>query len=205
MAFVLGLTGSFGSGKSTVAALLAEQGAAVIDADAIARQLVEPGSALLPELAREFGAQVLAEDGSLRRGELARVAFASPEATRRLNALVHPRVRAEELHRLETLRGERLVVLDVPLLFEAGMDDLCDRVLVVVINEAQRFLRLRGRGFSEREVIERLARQWPQSRKAALADDVIDNSGTLKQTRQHLIEWIDRLGIGPAPTPGADR
>lgn len=193
MAFVLGLTGSIGSGKSTVAGMLAESGAAIVDADAIARELLAPGQPLVAEVARVFGPGLLDEAGALRRRALAERVFADREELARLNALVHPRVRAEELRQIEALRSRALVVLDVPLLFEAGMRDLVDLAAVVTISERERFRRLRARGLSEREVLARLGMQMPQSHKLALADAVIDNSGTLARTRQQVAALLQRL------------
>jgi dephospho-CoA kinase len=193
MAFVLGLTGSFGSGKSTVAAMLAEAGAAVIDADEIARGLLGPGQPLVAEVAREFGPQMLDEAGLLRRRALAEQVFSDRRALARLNALVHPCVRQEELRQIEALRDHPLIVLDVPLLFEAGMRSLADLAVVVRIAERERFRRLRGRGFSEREIIARLGMQMPQSRKVELADRVIDNSGSYEQTRAQVGDLLRDL------------
>ena len=193
MAFVLGLTGSFGSGKSTVAGMLAEAGAAVIDADAIARDLLAPGQPLVAEVGRIFGPDVLDEAGHLRRRVLAERVFGDRAELARLNAIIHPRVRQEELRQIAALGDHALIVLDVPLLFEAGMRGLTDLAAVVTISERERFRRLKGRGFPEREIIARLGMQMAQSRKVALADAVIDNSGTLEQTRRHVAELLQKL------------
>jgi dephospho-CoA kinase len=193
MACILGLTGSFGSGKSAVSALFRELGAAVIDADELARQVVEPGSPALAEIAETFGPDLIGPDGRLARRELAGRVFGDPQAVARLNAIIHPRVRGETLRLLGEWKDAPLIVLDVPLLFEAGMQSLADKVAVVVISENQRFYRLRHRGFSEREVIQRLGAQMPQADKIRQADFIIDNSGTIEATRKQVQTLMDQL------------
>lgn len=196
MARTLGLTGSFGSGKSAVAALLSElAGAEVIDADELARQATEPGGPAYEEVIREFGPRALTPQGRLNRQALAEQVFTDRRALARLNALVHPRVIEESRRRIAALGDRALIVLDVPLLFESGMEELVDQVVVVAINERERFRRLARRGFHEREVIARLGMQMPQARKISRADCVIDNSGTTQETRkqvQTLLEQITR-------------
>jgi dephospho-CoA kinase len=185
MALTIGLTGTLGCGKSTVVDLLRRAGESrwpppavvVIDADALARQAVEPGQPALAEIARQFGPEFIGPDGRLLRRELGRVVFADRSALARLEAIVHPRVRRAELEQMRAAAGHRLIVLDVPLLYEAGMQGLVARVVVVTVGEAQRFARLRRRGMTEAEIVARLGMQWSQARKAALADAVIDNSG----------------------------
>lgn len=193
MAFVLGLTGSFGSGKSTVSAIFRELGAAVIDADVLARQAVEPGQPALAAIAAEFGAEMLDEAGRLRRRALAERVFSDRRAVERLGRIVHPYVIAETRRQLAALADRPLVVVDVPLLFESGMDTLMDKVAVVAIGERERFFRLRRRGFGEREVMQRLATQMPQTRKVRLADYVIDNSGTIEATRKQVQTLMDPI------------
>ena len=193
MTLVLGLTGSFGSGKTTVATLFGEWGAAVIDADALAREAVEPGQPALAEIVTQFGPAMLDAQGRLDRPRLAGRVFADRQAAARLGLIVHPFVRVRTRERLEELAGRSLVVLDVPLLFEAGMAALADKTAVVTIAENQRFLRLRRRGFAEREVIQRLGMQMPQARKIRLADYAIDNSGTIEATRKQVQTLMDHL------------
>jgi len=189
----LGLTGTFGSGKSAVSAVFVEQGIPVIDADALARQAVEPGQPALAEIAGAFGAELIGPDGRLDRRALAGRVFGDRAAATRLNAIIHPRVRRAELAMLEALREAPLVVLDVPLLFEAGMREMVDRVAVVTVSERDRFGRLKERGYSEREVMARLGMQWPQSRKAARADYIIDNSGGIAATREQVLHLLEKL------------
>jgi dephospho-CoA kinase len=194
---VLGLTGSFGSGKSTVAALLREKGAALIDADQLAREAVAPGSTALAAIAREFGPEVtglLDPAGHLRRKVLAQRVFGDRHALARLNALLHPHVLAETRRRIEALQGQApLIVVDVPLLFETGMQGLMDQVAVVTISENQRFYRLRRRGYSEHEIIARLGMQMPQAQKQRLAQINIDISGTIEATRKQVQALLDHI------------
>lgn len=188
----IGLTGGIGSGKSTVAAMLAERGALVIDADAISRELVEPGSPALAELVAAFGPGILREDGSLNRGELAQLAFGSPDGTQRLNAIMHPRIRAESERRLTAAAasGGSVVVYDMPLLLETGQQGLVDLVLVVDVPEEIQLERAAGeRGLDADDVRRRMAVQVSRAERLAAADAVIDNSGSIDATRAQ----VDRL------------
>lgn len=196
MGLVLGLTGSFGSGKSTASRFFAELGCPVIDADKLAREALAPGSAGLGEAIEVFGPGVLDEDGALDRAALAALVFGDRAALDRLNAIVHPHVRAMEERLLKRHGGAALTVLDVPLLFETGADAMCGRTAVVVADERRRFGRLRRRGFGESEIVRRLGRQMPQSRKIERADILIDNNGTPAQTRGRVAE-IYRDLTGP--------
>lgn len=203
---LIGLTGTFGSGKSTVATMFEELGAAVVDADAIAHEVVEPGQPALDVIRREFGAEYLTADGRLDRGRMAATVFANPARREALNCIIHPRVierMRSEIARLEAQRRKtgqpEAIVLNVPLLFEVALSDMAERVVVVAIREAERFRRVRRRdGLSEREVVARLAAQWPQRRKVALADAVIENSGMIEATRNQVVElfreWTRRRG-----------
>ena len=178
MAYLLGLTGSFGSGKSTVAGMLREAGACVIDADELAREALEPGQPALASVTERFGADLL--DGDR-------------EAVAWLNGVIHPYVRREMRRLIEENGGRDLIVLDVPLLLEGGLDEGLDGVAVVTINERERFGRLHGRGFSEKEIIARLGMQMAQQRKAGRADFVIDNSGSREHTRKQIQTMLERI------------
>lgn len=194
MGLKLGVTGTFGSGKSTVAGLFESRGpesTVRIDADELARKAVAPGQPALAEIAEAFGEDLIDARGELRRKALAERVFDAPgleryRAVRRLNGIVHPHVRRLELEWMDRHREAPLLILDVPLLFEAGMERLVDRVVTVTLLERQRFARLRGRGFGEREIIRRLAFQWPQALKARKADYVVDNSGTIEKTKKQV-------------------
>ena len=190
----IGLTGGIGAGKSTVAELLRRRGAVVIDADAIARELVEPGGPALDKLVDAFGPGILAADGSLSRGELARLAFADPSATERLNAIMHPLIRAESQRRLESAAGSAVVVYDMPLLVETGQQDLVDAVLVVDVPEAVQLERAVGsRGLDQHDVRRRMAVQASRAERLASADHVIDNSGSPEDTERQVQEMWDAI------------
>jgi dephospho-CoA kinase len=177
----IGLTGNIGSGKSSVARLLRERGAAVIDADALAREATEDRG-VLDAIARDLGAELVA-GGRLDRAATARRVFRDPEARRRLERIVHPWVRRATAERMEAL--ERLpepppvIVLDIPLLYESGLDRGLDAVIVVIAPLRDRVARVVARsGLSEQEVRSRDAAQMPLEAKAARADFVVDNGGT---------------------------
>ncbi|PKO19612.1 dephospho-CoA kinase [candidate division BRC1 bacterium HGW-BRC1-1] len=197
---IIGLTGSLGSGKTTVAHMFEKMGGAiVIDADAIARKVQEPGGSAFEEIVQAFGPEVVLPDGSgLDRRKLAAEVFSSVEKLARLNAIVHPRVREEEMRLLALHGGEKLVVLNVALLLENTMNELVDRVVVVTVSEAKRRERLFERsGMSPEEVERRLAAQMPQEEKVRRADDVIDNDSGLEATRQQVRDLLKNWGMDP--------
>jgi len=175
----IGLTGGIGSGKSTVAELFAELGASVIDADAIAREVVAPGSEGLAALVDTFGSGILDPDGSLDRAALAAVVFSDPGARERLNAITHPRIAARTAELVAALPSDCVLIHDVPLLVELGMQDAYDLVVVVDAPDATRVARLVGRGLSETDARARIAAQTTRAQRLAAADIVIDNSGDL--------------------------
>lgn len=174
----LGLTGGIGAGKSTVARMLADRGAVIVDADQISRDLVEPGGAALAALVTEFGPRILRADGSLSRAELAALAFSDPRATVRLNEIMHPLIRAEAQRRIAAAPTALVVVYDMPLLVETGQADLVDLVVVVdVPEEVQLDRAVRLRGLDEADVQRRMSVQATRADRLAAADIVIDNSG----------------------------
>ncbi|MEZ2122096.1 MULTISPECIES: dephospho-CoA kinase [unclassified Corynebacterium] len=179
----IGLTGGIGSGKSTVAAALADiEGVAVIDADAIARDIVQPGQPALIELVREFGEDILGEDGHLDRKLLAQRAFGDGAATERLNAIMHPRIISEAARRLDTAEADGAVagVYDMPLLFETGQADQFDTVIVVDVDSEERVRRLtRNRGIDAADARRRMAAQIGDEERRNGADIIIDNNGPL--------------------------
>ena len=182
----VGLTGGIGAGKSTVASLLAERGATVIDADAIARDLVVPGSAALAALVTEFGPRILRQDGSLDRGELASLAFSDARAIERLNAIMHPAIREESARRIAAATTD-VVVHDMPLLVETGQVDLVDMVVVVDCPVELQVERAVGqRGLAREDVERRIAVQATRDARLAAADVVIDNSGAPEATRAQV-------------------
>lgn len=189
---VVGLTGGIASGKSTFAAALRARGVPVVDADALARAAVAPGSPALAEIARAFGPGVLAPDGTLDRGRMAALAFSDPQARRRLEAITHPAVRAamaEETRRLAEA-GHDLAFYDTPLLYEVGLERQLDAVVVVWAPPAAQRARLLARdGLSPSDADARLAAQLPIDEKAARADFVVENQGP----PEDLGEKADRL------------
>lgn len=192
--YLVGLTGGIGSGKSTVAGLLAERGAVVIDADRIAREVVEPGTDGLAEIVDRFGEQVLADDGALDRQAVADLVFADDDAREDLNAIIHPRVRQRIAERIgqvavEEGDGNRIVVLDVPLLVEGGAEHGYQDVIVVTAPEDIRVRRLvEERGMDPDDVRARIASQADDEQRLAVATHVIDNSGTLTELEEQVTE-----------------
>lgn len=192
----VGLTGGIGSGKSTVSALLAAHGAAVVDADALAREVVAPGTAGLARLVEAFGEEVLDESGGLDRDRLGRLVFADPQARAVLNAIVHPLVGELSAERVaEAEAGGALVVVhDVPLLVENGLAALYDLVVVVDAPEEVRVRRLvELRGMDEQQARARMAAQATRDERLEVADEVIDNSGDRSAVVQQVAELWDRL------------
>lgn len=188
---LVGLTGGIGSGKSTVSARLAQRGAAVIDADAITRELQAPGQPVLAAIVEHFGPDVLAADGALDRQALADVVFSDPDALAALNAMVHPAVGAEIARRLEASAGTNdVVILDVPLLVESDRDDHDLAALVVVDVDPEIALDrlVRQRGMRVDDARARMARQATRRQRLARADIVIDNSGDLSALERRIAE-----------------
>jgi dephospho-CoA kinase len=193
----IGLTGGIGSGKSTVAALLAEHGALVVDADRIARQVLEPGTPGLAAVVAEFGEEVLAPDGSLDRPALASVVFADPAARGRLDALVHPLVRARSAEAIATVPADAVVVHDVPLLVETGQAGSYDIVLVVEADPATRVQRLVQRGLTADDARARIASQATDEERRAVADVVLRNDGDRADLARQVDRfWTERVAPG---------
>jgi dephospho-CoA kinase len=186
---LVGLTGGIGTGKSTVSAMLRELGATVIDADEAARAVVEPGTEGLRLVVEAFGDEVLAPDGSLDRARLAQIVFQEPERRRVLESITWPRVGAWMAERTQeaAARGERVVVHDIPLLFEnPARRGAYERVILVYAPTAVALQRLVRRGLGEADARARIASQRPIDEKRALADVVIDNSDGLERTRAQV-------------------
>ena len=188
---LIGLTGNIASGKSTVARLLSERGATIIDADVLARRVVEPGMPAFDEIARRWGRQVIAPDGSLDRDALRRLVFSQHEQLEELNEIVHPEVAAfrDRLVNEARQRGDRLVVQDIPLLFERGIVDQFDRIVLVDAPRPVRLERLmRARGLSETEAMDMITAQMPAELKRARADYIIENTGTVRELEERVSE-----------------
>jgi dephospho-CoA kinase len=195
----IGLTGGIGSGKSTVSRLLEQRGAVIVDADAIAREVVAPGTPGLAAVTEAFGDGVVAPDGSLDRPALAAVVFADPEARKRLDAIVHPLVRARATEVAAAAPADAVVVNDVPLLVETGQAGSYDLVLVVEADPATRVARLVQRGLTAEDARARMVAQATDEQRRAVADVLLDNSGTPEELEAQVDRfWADRV----APVSG---
>lgn len=195
----IGLTGGIACGKSTVSDLLTRRGAILIDADQLAREVVLPGAPALDEVVRVFGAEVLQEDGSLNRKRLGSLIFGSEEKRKTLEGLLHPPIRKlmqERMAEQERLFPDKLVVVDVPLLYESQMEHLFQEVLVVYVDPASQLSRLMERdGLSGEEAKQRLDAQMPIEWKKEWADYVIDNSGTIRYTEEQVALFWRQKGL----------
>ena len=190
----IGLTGGIGSGKSTVSGLLAARGAVIVDADRIAREVVEPGTSGLAAVVEAFGEQVLGADGSLDRPAMAAVVFSDPVARGRLDGIVHPLVRRRTAELVSEAPADAVVVNDVPLLVETGQAPSYDVVLVVEADPEIRVVRLVHRGLTEDDARARIAAQATDEQRRAVADVVLDNSGTPEELAEQVDRfWADRV------------
>ena len=195
MSFVVGLTGGIGSGKTTVAQLFADLGAAVVDTDLIAHELTSAGGRAMPAIAAAFGQEVLREDGSLNRAAMRRLSFSDPIQRQRLEGILHPLIREESLTRCRRAKGSSpYVLLVVPLLIESGVyRDHVSRILVVDCDEVRQIERVMARsGLSENEVRAIMAVQASRSTRLAAADDVVDNDGSPLELRARVSELHER-------------
>jgi len=192
MGLVIGLLGGIGSGKSTVARLLAERGVTVLDADRHAREVVQ-SPAVLAALVARFGRGILDARGGLDRAALARAAFADEAATADLNALVHPEVRQRLLDELSRC-GDQAVVLDVPLLLESPLASLVQTWVFVEADERQREARVADRGWAPGERVRRESRQADIARKRARADYVLENSGSIEDLGRRVDALLRQIG-----------
>lgn len=193
---IIGLTGSIASGKSTISAMLKEKGFPIIDADLVARQVVEPGTANLQEIERVFGHVVMNEDGTLNRDSLGQLIFHDPAKRKQLNDLMHPAIRNEMLRMRDELfeQGQKTIIMDIPLLFESRLQHFVDKILVVSVTEEMQLHRLMNRNsLSKEEAETRIQSQLPISEKEKGADAVIYNDGSIDQSKVQLesilAEW----------------
>jgi dephospho-CoA kinase len=199
---LVGLTGGIGSGKSTVSAALARRGAVIVDADAVVREVQQPGSPVLAKIADRFGEHVIAADGTLDRAAVASIVFTDPEALKALNGIVHPAVGIEMNRRVLAERAtDRVVVMDIPLLTENDRPGLQARIVVDVPVETQVARLLEFRGFDEADARARIAKQASREQRLEKADFVVDNSGDLEALEpqlDRLWEWLHTLPQLPA-------
>ena len=194
----VGLTGGIASGKSTIARLFAALGAATVDADAVVARLYRPGNAGHQAVVRAYGRGVLRADEEIDRQKLADLAFASPEAAKKLNALIHPLVIEEEnrIMRAEEARfpgRDRIFVVEATLLLEAGGRQRYDKIVVVDVDPETQIARGVGRGMAREEVVRRIAHQMPREERLRHADYVIDNSGDARQAEIETHRVFERL------------
>lgn len=190
--FILGVTGSIATGKSTVVEVFLEQGIPVVDGDIVARQIMEPGQPALAQVAKTFGQTVLQSDGGLNRQALGEIVFSHPEKRQQLDQLLDPYLRQEIIRQLqEAAKTAPLVVADIPLLYEKGYEQYVDQVAVVYIPREIQLHRLMERdGISEKAATQRIDSQLAIDTKAERADWVIDNQGTRDETRQQVTAWL---------------
>ncbi|HEV8214500.1 MAG TPA: dephospho-CoA kinase [Gemmatimonadaceae bacterium] len=204
---LVGLTGNIGSGKSTVAQMLSERGATIIDADVLARRAVEAGTPAFAKIVARWGSSILAPDGHLDRAALRRVVFADHAQLEELNQIVHPEVERLRGRLIEQAkrRGDRVVVCDIPLLFERHMTDRFDRILLVDSHRAIRLERLvKERGLRETEAMDMIAAQMPAELKRARADFIVENDGTFAQLERRVNEvWTSLIRDESAPRSAA--
>ena len=189
----VGLTGGVGSGKSTVAAMLVEHGAVLIDADALAREVVEPGTPGYDAVVARFGRDVVQPDGRLDRAALAAIVFADESARADLNAIVHPRVGHRTGELMAAAPAGSIVVYDVPLLVESGLAAGFDCVVVVLADAELRVRRLIGRGMPEPDARARMAAQATDEQRRAVAHEIIENNGTVEDLRANVDALWPRL------------
>ena len=187
---LVGLTGGIATGKSTVSDLLRGLGCEIIDADLLAREVVEPGQPALAQIVNEFGRDVLTATGALDRKRLGSIVFANPERRLRLEAITHPAIRERFVARLDALAEQGfagIVVFDAPVMIESGSYKNMERMIVVVTDDATQMTRLHGRdGTDHAENRRKIASQMPLAEKAKLADYVIDNSGSRESTAEQV-------------------
>ncbi|MDN3499847.1 dephospho-CoA kinase [Microbacterium sp. APC 3898] len=197
---IIGLTGSIASGKSTVSEMLKNSGYPIIDADLVARQVVEPGSDTLEQIEQAFGPEVIREDGTMDRPKVGEIIFNDPAKRKILNDIIHPAIRQEMLQQRHDYmtEGYKTIVMDIPLLFESRLQHLVDKILVVSVTEENQFNRLVERnGFTEKEARARISSQLPMSVKEDGADAVIYNNGTLDETKWQLNRILDNWKASP--------
>ena len=186
----IGLTGGIAAGKSMVSGLLAELGAWILDADAISREVVEPGTEGLKAVAAEFGEKVLLPDGTLDRRALGAEVFGDPQKLERLNGILHPIIKAEMLCRaaeIEEQHPKDIVIFDVPLLIKSGWQDVADEVWLVSAPVEQRIRRIAMRdGLDEKQTMERISAQMTDEQKAKYADVIINNGGSIQELEERV-------------------
>ena len=198
---LVGLTGGIGAGKSTVSAALAARGATVVDADAITKELQQPGQPVFEAMVERFGTEVVAADGTLDRARVASIVFNDVDALKDLNGIVHPAVGLEIARRIGEAGPDDIVILDVPLLVESGRDDMVGTIVVDCPVDTAVARLVEHRGFDEADARSRIARQASREERLAKADLVIDNSGDVDDLAPQIDacwRWLETLQAGAA-------
>ncbi|GGI66059.1 dephospho-CoA kinase [Enterococcus alcedinis] len=192
MGFVLGLTGGIATGKSTVVDIFRSFGFPIVDGDQIAREIVEVGQPALTAIKREFGSSVILSDGQLNRKQLGEIIFNQPEKRHVLNQLLDPFLRKTILDRIEAYKTkEKLVIVDLPLLFEGNYIDTVDEIATVYVPESIQLKRLMARdSLSEQDAKKRISSQWPIEEKKAKSTIVFDNQQSITETKEQVVEWL---------------
>lgn len=195
---IIGLTGSIASGKSTVAKMMTALGLPIVDADVVARDVVEPGTETLALIVQNFGADILLEDGNLNRPKLGDIIFHEPAKRKILNDIMHPAIRQEMLRQRDAYieAGQKHVVMDIPLLFESKLEHFVERILVVSVSEEVQLRRLMERNqLSKEDALARMHSQLPISVKEKSAHAVIYNNENLQQTEEQLKKILTHWGV----------
>lgn len=196
MGKIFGLTGSIASGKSTVSNFLKELNVPIVDADVIAKEVVEIGQPAYKKIVEAFGSEVLLNSGEINRPFLGSIIFNNKEKRLQLNEIVHPEVRREMKEQADRYikEGEPLVILDIPLLYEGNSIELVEKVIVVTVSEENQLMRLMNRnGLSKEDALLRIASQIPVKEKAARADYVIDNNGDFEDTKRQVKDLLNKI------------
>ena len=192
---VLGLTGSFGSGKSTVAAMFKSLGAAVVDADDIAHRIIKPRTETYKRIARAFGEKILKKDKTIDRVKLAKTVFDDPALLYKLNCLTHPEIIRLIKQEVKNSSG-KVTVVDAPLLIEAGLKSLADKIIVVTLSLDKQVKRIKARNTTlKKDILKRIRSQIPLAKKIRLADFVIDNNQTMRNTKAQVLDIWEQLFI----------
>ena len=198
MPLIIGLTGGIASGKSTVANMLRDKNIPIVDADVVAREVVEMGTDTYKELVREFGEEILNTDKSLNRPKLGSIIFQDETKRQKLNNIMHPSIRTSMKEKTQKYlkEGHEVVVMDIPLLFESKLTHLVDKTLLVYVTKETQLKRLMERNdLTEKEATDRINSQMPLSEKVKLSHAVIDNNGPLTKTEQQLNDILTNWHI----------
>lgn len=197
---IIGLTGGIATGKSIVASVFRELGAILLDADVIARLVVLPHQPAWEDIVEFFGPQVVNEDESLNRTKIGEIVYNNPDSLKELNRITHPRIMQhykDELRRIKTEQPDAIVILEVPLLYETNMDKICQQVVVVYVDRQTQIKRLMKRdNMSYEDAVRRINAQMPMDEKVGRADFVIDNRGSVEETKEKATKYYNEILTG---------